>query len=698
MQISELLRLNQDLNKHAGQLKTVSTPIFSSIASVAKLDNDSGDSVAGKNWILTQEHRLPGIGYSPGNGKTHKQYKDDKQNGSWSKELAFFMRTPSPLADQTLVLKDIGALVKSPFVGVSDTLFVDDKYRVCIRAEGGDLGNFLYDEINQEKLSIDLILNIAMQLLLGYEALHKAGFVHLDPKLKNVVVHLTKNGPLCRIIDFDHSVRYKSRNDQRVAEFFGNVGVHTPEYCAPEYFQTISTSITTLGIKSWMKNNTVNPEKIDCYGLGVILFFCMYAMAPAENIQWDIYKPIPLSCAKLLVERLKQKYQAEFKRIALLGDLVIHLMAEDPRHRYSIQQAKDHAIFGNTQQERENAFTAMQNNFAEYGSYNLNGLPLITPSPGDPINILPWRVRYISAQVGELHNKILQLFYSTGSVQIENLQKQAKTCMTQIQEASAHYAHKNKEETAPRDKQVCAELEKLQTASGNILQYLNAKDTAISLAAMRACNTELNKILEAKEFLKKQTFCETQEPDGIARMRGPANTGLLPRINIAREQLNKTSLTGRSDAIGRLYAKLGAINPNDVNSINGATKSFKEFLLHLEDQRNLLLQFKPIFDNAMSNGANAAQDAVQMHKINNFNHDQCTNWLKQVANVVAKGEITMSRPELTRKLRDIGKSINFKNELSFSTALIGLQNLQAIESDNNRGETTFATSSSMQKN
>jgi serine/threonine protein kinase/Tfp pilus assembly protein PilF len=116
------------------------------------------------------------------------------------------------------------------------------------------LGETLAQHLHANRLTIDEVENIAMQVAAGLSAAHKAGVVHRDLKSRNVI--LSEEGSQFRavITDFGTAHATTSERDSPTLTKTGEI-LGTPDYMAPEQLQGEPTSPAT-----------------DIYSLGIMLF------------------------------------------------------------------------------------------------------------------------------------------------------------------------------------------------------------------------------------------------------------------------------------------------------------------------------------------------------------------------------------------------------------------------------------------
>jgi serine/threonine protein kinase len=114
---------------------------------------------------------------------------------------------------------------------------------------------------NRSKQRFDELMNYFNQLLNGIDFMHSKGIAHMDLKLENLMINL--DSKILKIIDFGDARIFN--NNGKICKECGIYGTY--EFMAPEIF----------------KNAEYNPEKVDIWGLGIILYELLY-----NSIPWKV--------------------------------------------------------------------------------------------------------------------------------------------------------------------------------------------------------------------------------------------------------------------------------------------------------------------------------------------------------------------------------------------------------------------------
>jgi len=223
-----------------------------------------GDLVSGKYRIV----RLIGDG---GMGVVYEARHEVLGSGVALKFLHADLAKRPGLTQRFLQEARVSATIQSPHVcHVTDVDTAQDgsPYLVMELLAGQALQSMLD---RQGKLSIELAVDFALQILAGLEAAHATGVVHRDLKPDNVFVTPSGGGPLLKLIDFGIA---KLRASSEFTKGLTRAGVvmGTPEYMAPE--QLVSAQTTD--------------HRADIYSLGVMLFEMLAGCRPADGDDADI--------------------------------------------------------------------------------------------------------------------------------------------------------------------------------------------------------------------------------------------------------------------------------------------------------------------------------------------------------------------------------------------------------------------------
>lgn len=122
---------------------------------------------------------------------------------------------------------------------------VDDHFGICVFKTPkalGDLDNF----IRKNPLSLSQRMHLCIQIFKGMHDLHRAGYVHGDSKLENILVYPRKNGKLrIRISDFGKS---RSLPHPQDAMYTGNPRFAAPEGRLHQLGEIFSTAIMAIRV------------------------------------------------------------------------------------------------------------------------------------------------------------------------------------------------------------------------------------------------------------------------------------------------------------------------------------------------------------------------------------------------------------------------------------------------------------------
>ena len=139
----------------------------------------------------------------------------------------------------------------------------EDEYSYYFVSEfltGGDLWDAVHDLFGGfGGYSEETTATIIKQILQALQYLHKKGIIHRNIRSGNIL--FTERGKTnIKIIDFDVS----GTKTMEASTIYGG-GVHGPFYCAPEVFKNEYS------------------EKVDTWGVGVILYFMLVGALPFEG-------------------------------------------------------------------------------------------------------------------------------------------------------------------------------------------------------------------------------------------------------------------------------------------------------------------------------------------------------------------------------------------------------------------------------
>ena len=170
----------------------------------------------------------------------------------------------------------------------------------------GEYGNFAYYMNSQSKPSYKIILSRIRFIAEGLMDLHKAGFVHADLKLENIVVNKFYRPVL---IDFDLSVRIDSNASPRGSE----------QYCEPQL------------LENWTKKKLHRyTEGTDKWSLGVMLYKLVMGDFPF-NPKGEFSREEKLALIKK--GKIKFRKGVNFDNVWI----IMSLLRRDPQERLDLE-------------------------------------------------------------------------------------------------------------------------------------------------------------------------------------------------------------------------------------------------------------------------------------------------------------------------------------------------------------------------
>jgi hypothetical protein len=202
----------------------------------------------------------------------------------------------------------------------SDTL----KGTLSLWCTGGDLCDYILQLEEEAPLSLPIvakstqITNIMLQVAQGIAAIHTRGFVHLDLKPSNILIHNTANGPRVYICDFEATRLEGSVLKQIVTSY---------QFAAPEAFA----------------QEKIAHKEQDLWALGLIFQWLLHGTdsIPFLNTSLVRYSTDDYESpnkAPTIIEHWKQLAAQMIEKLDLTNPfdlLICSLMAVHPRERPS---------------------------------------------------------------------------------------------------------------------------------------------------------------------------------------------------------------------------------------------------------------------------------------------------------------------------------------------------------------------------
>ncbi len=189
----------------------------------------------------------------------------------------------------------------------------DNDYLIFDYMDGMDLFTYFEKERQFKEFTEEEANGIARQLVDALLASHKAGVVHLDIKLDNIMIN--PRGHTTKLIDFGlcDFITHENRG-------FFNRRVGSEEYCAPELFS---------------RDEYFSGEKLDVWCLGIVLY-CLFT----SQFPFDTKRRKAIMAVGGQHPQPKLNFGSNQCR-----DLLKKMLETDPTKRISMQEVANHPWF-----------------------------------------------------------------------------------------------------------------------------------------------------------------------------------------------------------------------------------------------------------------------------------------------------------------------------------------------------------------
>ena len=187
-------------------------------------------------------------------------------------------------------------------------------YLIMELVTNGNLYNLIQKNKKEKKTNLELIKKIIIQTIEIIKYLHSLNIIYRDLKPENLLLDENNNIKLC---DYGWATFFTPGK-------FLTVYCGTPEYVSPEM------------LKKYPYN-----ERVDIWGLGVLIFELVFGYAPfASNFNEDRYNNIKEGKINWPEKSdLNSDLKEEYKDIK---DLIVKILRTNPKDRLTLEQIEEH--------------------------------------------------------------------------------------------------------------------------------------------------------------------------------------------------------------------------------------------------------------------------------------------------------------------------------------------------------------------
>ncbi len=251
------------------------------------------------------------------------------------------------------------------------------RYLVMEYCEGGTLRHLMN---NSAELSLELRLDLIIDILAGLEAAHQHNIIHCDIKPENILLSLTEDKWIGKVTDFGIAKTVQQSNNSQLES--GYTG--SPAYMAPERF---------YGKYSY---------SCDLYSVGIILYELLTGERPFSGLPQD-----------LLLAHLNERVNIPDTVPILLKNIIIKALEKLPKRRFlsaremlnAVTLAKNNL---NLEQNNNQLFTSIDISYLTPNFHQLADLNF-----AEPINYIINNNNniYLASQ-----NKLIKLCYESNKI------------------------------------------------------------------------------------------------------------------------------------------------------------------------------------------------------------------------------------------------------------------------------------------